>query len=120
MKDSGSAPAQPPSSLQTTLTVLCLLLVFVFACLFFIDATSDDAYITMRYARNAAAGEGIVYNPGERVEGYSNPLWLGLLVVAATIVTLVVYVVPHSLRGSELDYRAIERGVPPEAAVATG
>lgn len=85
MKDSGSAPAQPPSSLQTTLTVLCLLLVFVFACLLFIDATSDDAYITMRYARNAATGEGLVYSPGERVEGYSNPLWLGLLVIAAKL-----------------------------------
>ena len=51
---------------------------------------------------------------------YLRRAWARLLVVAATIVTLVVYVVPHSLRGSELDYRAIERGVPPEAAVATG
>jgi arabinofuranosyltransferase len=32
----------------------------------------DDAYITYRYARNVVRGYGPVYNPGERVEGYTN------------------------------------------------
>jgi hypothetical protein len=75
----------PPRQLTPALLVICLLAVFVFTCLLFVPFTSDDAYITMRYARHAAAGEGLVYNPGERVEGYSNPLWLGLLVVAAKL-----------------------------------
>lgn len=35
----------------------------------------DDAMISMRYARNLAEGLGLVWNPGERVEGYSNLLW---------------------------------------------
>lgn len=35
----------------------------------------DDAMISMRYARNLAEGYGLVWNPGERVEGYTNPLW---------------------------------------------
>ncbi|MEL6181938.1 MAG: hypothetical protein AAFS10_23455, partial [Myxococcota bacterium] len=35
----------------------------------------DDAYISFRYARMAAQGHGLVYNPGEWVEGYSNLLW---------------------------------------------
>lgn len=36
----------------------------------------DDAMISMRYARNLAHGYGLVWNPGgERVEGYTNPLW---------------------------------------------
>jgi hypothetical protein len=35
----------------------------------------DDAMISMRYARNLASGNGLVWNPGERVEGYSNFLW---------------------------------------------
>ena len=35
----------------------------------------DDAFITYRYARNLARGEGLVFNPGERVEGYTNFLW---------------------------------------------
>jgi len=73
------------SRLLPVLLVLCLLFVFVCACRYFAPFTSDDAYITMRYAHNAAAGAGLVFNPGERVEGYSNPLWLGLLVVAAKL-----------------------------------
>ena len=40
---------------------------------------SDDAFITYRYARNLATGAGAVFNPGERVEGYSNPLLMLLL-----------------------------------------
>ena len=36
----------------------------------------DDAYISFRYARNLLAGHGLVYNPGERVEGYTNFLWV--------------------------------------------
>jgi len=39
----------------------------------------DDAYITYRYARNLAAGVGPVWNPGERVEGYTSFLWMVLL-----------------------------------------
>lgn len=39
----------------------------------------DDAYITFRYARNLAAGLGLVYNPGEHVLGTSAPLMAGLL-----------------------------------------
>jgi arabinofuranosyltransferase len=35
----------------------------------------DDAFISFRYARNLLAGQGLVYNPGERVEGYTNFLW---------------------------------------------
>ena len=35
----------------------------------------DDAYISFRYARNLVDGLGLVFNPGERVEGYTNFLW---------------------------------------------
>lgn len=35
----------------------------------------DDAYITFRYARNLAAGLGMVYNPGEQVLGTSTLLY---------------------------------------------
>ncbi|MFT3765953.1 MAG: hypothetical protein QM820_10615 [Minicystis sp.] len=37
--------------------------------------TVDDSYISYRYARNLARGWGLVYNEGERVEGYTNFLW---------------------------------------------
>jgi arabinofuranosyltransferase len=52
----------------------------------------DDAYIVLRYARHLAAGDGLVWNIGERVEGYSSflhtvlmaaPFLLGVDPVAA-------------------------------------
>ncbi len=39
----------------------------------------DDAYITFRYVKNFITGNGLVFNPGEYVEGYTNFLWLLLL-----------------------------------------
>ena len=41
--------------------------------------TLDDAFISFRYAENFANGHGLVFNPGERVEGYTNFLWVLLL-----------------------------------------
>jgi len=46
------------------------------------SAPYDDAFITLRYARNFAEGHGFVYNPGETVLGTSSPLYgltIGLL-----------------------------------------
>ena len=39
----------------------------------------DDAYISFRYARNLMEGHGLVFNIGEKVEGYTNFLWTVLL-----------------------------------------
>ncbi len=39
----------------------------------------DDAFISFRYARNLIEGHGLVFNPGERVEGYTNFLWTLLI-----------------------------------------
>lgn len=51
--------------------------------LFYLNAIGfdaiDDAYISFRYAANLAAGRGLVFNPGERVEGYTNLLWTVLM-----------------------------------------
>jgi len=46
----------------------------------------DDAFISFRYAKHLAAGQGLVWNPGERVEGYTNFLWTLLMAL------------PHRLR----------------------
>ena len=48
---------------------------------------TDDAYISYRYAENLAAGRGLVFNPGERVEGYSNLLYVLLLAPATAAVS---------------------------------
>jgi hypothetical protein len=43
-------------------------------------ALFDDAMVSMQYAKNLANGDGLVWNAGgERVEGYSNPLWVLLM-----------------------------------------
>ena len=40
---------------------------------------SEDAFIDLRVVRNLLAGHGPVYNIGERVEAFTNPLWVALL-----------------------------------------
>jgi arabinofuranosyltransferase len=47
---------------------------------------ADDAFISYRYASNLVSGDGLAFNPGERVEGYSNLLYV--LLVAAGLVFL--------------------------------
>jgi hypothetical protein len=42
---------------------------------------SDDAFISFRYSRHWVEGLGLVWNPGEAVEGYTNFLWV--VIVAA-------------------------------------
>lgn len=44
-------------------------------------ALADEAFIPLRYAAHLLAGDGLVFNPGERVEGFPNLLWV--LAVAA-------------------------------------
>jgi hypothetical protein len=39
----------------------------------------DDSFISFRYVRQFSRGLGLVFNPGERVEGYSHFLWVILL-----------------------------------------
>ena len=51
-----------------------------YASLMDFDAV-DDAYISFRYALNAARGHGLTFNVGERrVEGYTNFLWTIMMI----------------------------------------
>ena len=47
--------------------------------------TIDDAFITFRYARNLADGNGLVFNLGERVEGVTSLSWTLLLAAVETL-----------------------------------
>ena len=49
------------------------------------DFLSDDCFIGFRYARNLADGLGLVWNPAERVEGYTNFLWVLTLSIGIRI-----------------------------------
>jgi len=57
--------------------IVFIVIVAIFAALFVIHAlslsfTQDDAFISYRYVKNFLSGDGLVFNPGERVEGYTN------------------------------------------------
>ncbi|UZS00146.1 hypothetical protein [Chondrinema litorale] len=57
--------------------LLLLLILFFFFGLAWINRfIQDDALISFRYAENFANGEGLVFNEGEKVEGYTNFLWV--------------------------------------------
>jgi len=45
----------------------------------------DDAFISFRYVDNFVSGHGLVFNPGERVEGYTNFLWVMVLSAFAAL-----------------------------------
>ncbi|WP_289043323.1 hypothetical protein [uncultured Aliiroseovarius sp.] len=47
---------------------------FLTLCALFWPFAADDAYIVGRYAQNAAAGNGLVYNVGEQVSALTSPL----------------------------------------------
>lgn len=63
--------------------LLIIILIGLAVCLFglwnFQSFFTDDAYISLRYSHNLLEGNGLVWNPGERVEGYSNFLFLVLV-----------------------------------------
>ncbi|PDV98308.1 glycosyltransferase family 39 protein [Candidatus Chloroploca asiatica] len=65
----------PPAPLVHTLLLSFFTLIVVLSGRIWPPWLSDDAFISFRYAQNLVQGHGLVYNPGERVEGYTNFLW---------------------------------------------
>ncbi len=55
---------------------------FLIAATFELPA-EEDAFIYYRYAWNWAHGNGLVFNAGDPVEGFSGPVWMGILAVVA-------------------------------------
>lgn len=46
----------------------------------------DDAFITMRTVDNLLHGRGLTWNPGERVQVFTHPLWMGVLAAVNLLV----------------------------------
>lgn len=108
-----------------------LLLLFVAYCTYFIYRTSfvidgvryfvlfDDAMLSMRYAKNLAAGNGLVWNPGgEQVEGFSSLLgtlymafWHLFPIPIAKLSAIVQFSSLAALLGNLFAVRAIARRV---------
>jgi hypothetical protein len=45
---------------------------------YYFPRTVDDLFISLRYAEQWVSGNGLTYNRGEAVEGFSSPLWVAL------------------------------------------
>ena len=60
-----------------TLTVIALgTVVLVVHAQRYMPFFADDSFISMRYSERLLEGKGLTWNDGERVEGYSNLLWV--------------------------------------------
>jgi hypothetical protein len=76
---------KPSAALSSTIHVQRLGLIAL-GVTFYVHCThftfvQDDSFITFRYVRNILDGNGLVFNIGEHVEGYTNFLWTLLLAV---------------------------------------
>lgn len=100
-------------ALLAAFAVLCVLHVWVV----------DDAYITLRYLDQALAGNGLVWNTGERVQGYTHPLWALILLPVYAITregfwTVSAFSFAVTLTGVVLAVRAVERRGGQRAGIA--
>jgi hypothetical protein len=68
-------PKPTPSNLAFA-TLLAAALILGFLAAYLMRWFCDDIFITLRYAEQYLAGNGFVYNTGERVEGYTHFIWL--------------------------------------------
>ena len=64
-----------PNRRTSIIIFLLLCIVFLAQSIHFFNHTLDDPLISFRYADNFASGNGLVFNEGEYVEGFSNPTW---------------------------------------------
>jgi hypothetical protein len=77
----GASRSSNPGVLLALLLVLCLASRTYF--ILEMPYCAEDAYITFRYALNWARGLGPVYNAGEKVWGFTSPLWTSYLSLTA-------------------------------------
>ena len=69
-------PVAPPRGIQAAiLAVLTMAFAYATWRIVALAWTCDDAFISYRYARHLVGGQGLVFNAGERVEGYTNFLF---------------------------------------------
>ena len=81
--DSSGEELERPSIAESA---LFLYAPFLLTLMFTFASTSDDPFITLRYAANLVHGLGFAFNPGQHVQGFTSPLHL--------LVAVVVYVLP--------------------------
>ena len=70
--------------MKSRLVLLIIIAIFVAHALS-MNFTQDDAFISFRYVKNFIGGHGLVFNPGERVEGFTNFFWIVILSIFAQL-----------------------------------
>ena len=72
--DSKPQKGSPASRIVRTILILLFAITLIRTAW-----VNDDAYITLRTVDNFVNGYGLTWNPGERVQAYTHPLWMFLL-----------------------------------------
>lgn len=67
-------------NLKRYFPVIPAIAIYALFC-YLLNFTQDDAYISYRYVANFLNGDGLVFNIGERVEGYTNFGWVIYLIL---------------------------------------
>jgi arabinofuranosyltransferase len=82
-----ASPTDAVSRLRDRSYVLLVVAVICVSTCFVLHRAwvTDDAFISFRHVQNVYAGNGPVFNAGERVQGYSHPLWFLLLVLGSAV-----------------------------------
>ena len=101
--------AQDPNSpgnsrLRALMPWLVALVAAAHAATFLGYGPCDDDFIAYCYARNLVEGHGLVFNLGERVEGFSAPGWM---LAAAAMVALGIHPAQFSIAVSILAFAAL-------------
>ncbi len=72
-----------PGAVMASLLLGCAALLCAHSLAF--NFVTDDAFISFVYAKNLVQHGALVFNPGERVEGYTNFLWTLLLAAGMAV-----------------------------------
>ncbi len=81
--DGSGQPSPGPPSLKEV--GLFLDLPFLVTSLWTFAFTADDPFITLRYAANLVRGNGLVFNPGQYIQGFTSPLDIVVAVLSYVI-----------------------------------
>ncbi|MFZ2322812.1 MAG: hypothetical protein WAV89_03840 [Ignavibacteriaceae bacterium] len=78
-----SPKSQQPESNFIKHNYIYLILIFIIAYYLYlcnkVGFIQDDTYITLQYVKHFADGNGLVFNIGQRVEGFTSLIWVLLL-----------------------------------------
>ena len=80
--DAGDVAGRAGSARFVQATVLALPVVWILAVGWTHRFMTEDGFIYLRVVEQVRAGNGPVFNQGERVEAFTGPLWVALLSIA--------------------------------------